>query len=92
MMWAAAHRQTLHSPTAKTTNFEPMSCLIFTHRTHRNLGEVGRNLAKMSDSKTPESEHWHGFPVRSVVGLLIRRSLVRAQVGERMKSRGCVRT
>ena len=40
------------------------------------------SLAEISDSKTPESEHSCGFAARSVVGLLIRRSLVRAQVGE----------
>ena len=58
-----------------------MDCLIFDYQTRRNPGEVERNLAKVSDSKTPENEHWRGFPARSVVGLLIRRSLVRAQVG-----------
>jgi hypothetical protein len=79
---SAALRPALQARTAKTTDFEPMNCLIFGHRTRRNPGEVGRNLAKISDSKTPESEHWRGFPARSVVGLLIRRSLVRAQVGE----------
>ena len=57
-------------------------CLIFDPRTGRNLGKVGRNWAEISDSKTPESEHWREFAARSVVGLLIRRSLVRAQVGE----------
>ena len=34
------------------------------------------NLAEISDSKTPESEHWRGFPARSVVGLLIRSDLL----------------
>ncbi len=63
-----------------------MSCLIFAHRTRRNPGEVERNLAEISDSRTPESEYWRGFPACSVVGLLIRRSLVRAQVGEPIKS------
>jgi hypothetical protein len=85
---SAALRPTLQSPTANTTNFEPMNCLIFAHQTSRNPGEVGMNLAKISDSKTPESEHWRGFAARSVVGLLIRRSLVRAQVGEPYKTTG----
>ena len=79
---SAALRPTLQPSNAKTTDFEPMICLIFAPGTHRNLGEVGRNLAEVSDSKTPESEHWRGFSARSVVGLLIRRSLVRALVGE----------
>ena len=60
----------------------PESCLIFEPRTSRNLGEIGMNLAEVSDSKTLKSEHWRGFSATSVVGLLIRRSLVRAQVGE----------
>ena len=79
---SVALRPTLQPPTAKTTDFEPMSCLIFDPRTRRNLGEVGRNLAEISDSRTPESERWRGFAARSVVGLLIRRSQVRALVGE----------
>jgi len=58
------------------------SCLIFEAETSRNLGEIGLNLAQISDSKTPESEHWRGFPARLGVGLSIRRSLVRAQVEE----------
>lgn len=54
---SAAVLPTLVSPTAKPINFEPMTCLIFTHRTRRNLGEVRWNLAKISDGRTPESEH-----------------------------------
>lgn len=89
-MQSIALRPTLQPPTAKTTDFEPMSCLIFARRTRRNLGELDQNLAKISDTRTPEREHWRGFAARSVVGLLIRRSLVRAQVGEPpfMKARG----
>ena len=79
---SAALRPTLLARSAETTDFEHMDCLIFDPRTRRNLGELDRNLAEISDSRIPESEHWRGFPARSVVGLLIRRSLVRAQVGE----------
>ena len=53
-----------------------MNCLIFDPQTRLNLGELDQNLAKISDSQTPKSEHWRGFAARSVVGLLIRRSLV----------------
>ena len=60
----------------------PEICLVFEPRTSRNLGEIGMNLAEVSDSKTLKSEHWQGFPAGSVVGLSVRRSLVRAQVGE----------
>ena len=88
---SAALRPTLRAPSAKTTDLEPMNCLIFDYRTRRNLGEVNRNLAEISDSKTPKTEHWRGFPARSVVGLLIRRSLVRAQVGEPCIQRGLAR-
>jgi hypothetical protein len=66
----------------------PMSCLIFDPRTSRNLGEVGRNLAKVSDDKTPQSEHWRGFQAFSWVGLLIRRSLVRAQAQSERRTPG----
>jgi len=62
-----------------------MSCLIFDPQTSRNLGELGRNLEEISDSQTAETQHWRGFPGSSVVSLLIRRSLVRAQVGEPRK-------
>ena len=60
----------------------PEICLVFEPRTSRNLGEIGLNLKEVSGSKTLKSEHWQGFPAGLVVGLLIRRSLVRAQVGE----------
>ena len=83
---SAALRPTLPARSAETTDFEPMNCLIFAYRTRRNPGEVAQNLAEISDSKTPESEHWRWFPARSVVGLSIRRSLVRAQVGEPQKT------
>jgi len=42
-------------------------------------------LEEISDSQTAQTQHWRGFPAGSVVGLLIRRSLVRAQVGEPKK-------
>lgn len=32
-----------------------MNCLIFAYRTRRDPGEVGMNLATISDSKAPES-------------------------------------
>ena len=68
--------------TAKQHLPAPTSCLIFDPKTSRNLGEIGLNLAKISDSQTAQTQHWRGFAARSVVGLLIRRSLVRAQVEE----------
>ena len=59
-----------------------MSCLILDPQTSENLGEMMGNSPEISDSKTHESEHWRWFAGRSVVGLLIRRSQVRALVGE----------
>ena len=35
---------------------------VYVPQLQRNLGEADRNWAKISDSKTPESEHWRGFP------------------------------
>jgi hypothetical protein len=58
---STALRPTLHPRAATTTNVKLMSCLIFAHRTRRNPGEVGRNLAEISGSKTPESELWRGL-------------------------------
>jgi len=63
-----------------------LSCLIFDPRSGQNLGELWRNLAEISDSQTAQAQHWRGLAPDAGVGLLIRRSLVRAQVGEPKKS------
>jgi len=44
---------------------------------------------KISGTINPKNEQRRGLELRSRLGLLIRRSLVRAQVGEPYKSRGC---
>jgi hypothetical protein len=55
-----------------------------------NLAEIPINQANLSDTAWAKTQHWRGSQPDMVVGLLIRRSLVRAQVEEPMKSRGYV--
>ena len=44
--------------------------------------EIEANDSKVLEVLTPESEHWRGLQLDPNHRLLIRRSLVRAQVGE----------
>ena len=44
--------------------------------------EIEANDSKVLEVLTLESEHWHGLQLDPNHRLLIRRSLVRAQVGE----------
>ena len=44
--------------------------------------EIEENDSKVLEVLTPESEHWRGLQLDPNDRLLIRRSLVRAQVGE----------
>ena len=53
--------------------------------------EIEATDSKVLEVLTPESEHWRGLQLDPNHRLLIRRSLVRAQVGEPRYSRGCVR-
>jgi hypothetical protein len=50
--------------------------------------EIEGNDSKVLEVLTPESEHSRGLQPDPIDRLLIRRSLVRAQVGEPMKSKG----
>ena len=50
--------------------------------------EIEANDSKVLEVLTPESEHWRGLQLDPNHRLLIRRSLVRAQVGEPIKSKG----
>jgi hypothetical protein len=52
--------------------------------------EIEANDSKVLEVLTPESEHWRGLQLDLIDRLLIRRSLVRAQVGEPIKSKGYV--
>ena len=52
--------------------------------------EIEANDSKVLEVLTPESEHWRGLQLDPNHRLLIRRSLVRAQVGEPIKSKGYV--
>ncbi len=52
--------------------------------------EIEANDSKVLEVLTPESEHWRGLQLDPNHRLLIRRSLVRAQVGEPTKSKGYV--
>ena len=52
--------------------------------------EIEANDSKVLEVVTPESEHWRGLQLDPNDRLLIRRSLVRAQVGEPIKSKGYV--
>ena len=52
--------------------------------------EIEENDSKVLEVLTPESEHWRGLQLDPNHRLLIRRSLVRAQVGEPIKSKGYV--
>ena len=52
--------------------------------------EIEANDSKVLEDADPESEHWRGLQLDPNHRLLIRRSLVRAQVGEPIKSKGYV--
>jgi hypothetical protein len=52
--------------------------------------EIEETDSKVLEGLTPESEHWRGLQPDPTDRLLIRRSLVRAQVGEPIKSKGYV--
>ena len=52
--------------------------------------EIEANDSKVLEVLTLESEHWRGLQPDLIDRLLIRRSLVRAQVGEPRNSRGYV--
>jgi hypothetical protein len=52
--------------------------------------EIEETDSKVLEGLTPESEHWRGLQLDPTERLLIRRSLVRAQVGEPIKSKGYV--
>jgi len=52
--------------------------------------EIEASDSKVLEVLTPESEHWRWLQLDPNDRLLIRRSLVRAQVGEPIKSKGYV--
>mgnify|MGYP003694262641 CR=1 FL=1 len=52
--------------------------------------EIEETDSKVLEVLTPESEHWRGLQPDPTDRLLIRRSLVRAQVEEPIKSKGYV--
>ncbi len=52
--------------------------------------EIEANGSEILEVLTPESEHWRGLQLDPNDRLLIRRSLVRAQVGEPIKPKGNV--
>ena len=52
--------------------------------------EIEETDSKVLEVLTPESEHWRGLQPDPIDRMLIRRSLVRAQVGEPENSRGYV--
>jgi hypothetical protein len=52
--------------------------------------EIEENDSKVLEDADPKSEHWRGLQLDPNHRLLIRRSLVRAQVGEPIESKGYV--
>jgi hypothetical protein len=52
--------------------------------------EIEETDSKVLEVLTPESEHWRGLQLDPTDRLLIRRPLVRAQVGEPIESKGYV--
>jgi len=61
------------------------SCPIFGTQTSKYAGFRATQFSKLSDSMRAINKRWRGLQPDSVVGLSIRRSLVRAQVGEPIK-------
>ena len=52
--------------------------------------EIEETDYEILDTDDPQGEHWRGLQPDLIDRLLIRRSLVRAQVGEPIKSKGYV--
>jgi hypothetical protein len=82
----------LRNSTAEQPAFEAESFPISSSRSGALASpvEIEETGWKVLEVLTPESEHWRGLQRDPTDRLLIRRSLVRAQVEEPMKSKGYV--
>ena len=77
-----------HSRTTRHSGRETVQYPVVDRRSSQV--EIEANDSKVLEVLTPESEHWRGLQLDPNHRLLIRRSLVRAQVGEPIKSKGYV--